>query len=252
MTDQLRDSFESFRATSTQQTRPPGVPAIRHAIARRHAKRGVALAVAAVAGVAIAVVPFHTGGAGTSPSQQLSRSSRPTSSPTPLFSAGTGVSPILPPPNVGIPPADPPATVPTKPPCGPFGSYPIASLLSSTDADTFTISNALIAACPTIHLHVSRAVYVGLGATTSTLTLDNSVTNMVTPTSRTTTMPTLPLPSDACSTSLIVTVVGTNMPGSIPNLVPQLASSGDDRSAATYFHARDFTLLETAWTQPVC
>jgi len=114
------------------------------------------------------------------------------------------------------------------------------------------MSDALIAACPTIRLHVSRAVYVAPGATSSTLSLNNSVTNLLTPASRTTTMPTLPLPTEACGTSLIVTVVGTNMPGTIPNLVPQLASSGSDLPAADYFHARDFTLLETAWTQPVC
>src|SRR5262249_39085593 len=161
-------------------------------------------------------------------------------------SAGTSASPTSPPPIFGAPPpGNPPATTKTKTGCGPFGSYPVASLLSSTDADTFTLSDALVQACPTIRLHISRAVYVGLAATTSNLTFDNSATNTLTPSSRTTTMPTLPVPSEACSTSLIVTVVGTNMPGTIPNLVPQLASSGDDQPATDYFRDRDFTVLET-------
>ena len=78
MTDQIRETFEAFRATSTEQTRPPGVAAIRRTIARSHAKRATGLAVAAATAVAIAIVPFQTGG-GTSPAQQPSASPIPAS-----------------------------------------------------------------------------------------------------------------------------------------------------------------------------
>jgi hypothetical protein len=136
--------------------------------------------------------------------------------------------------------------------CGPFGSLPVSSLLVSTDPDHFTLSGALLQRCPDVQLPVTRAVYVGNGASSSSLTLYYSTTHTLSAAVRGTTIPPAPTPPGSCNTSLIVTVVGSGLPRTVTNIVPQLSSSGTDDPARLYFGNRGFDLIETSWSQPTC
>ncbi len=65
-------------------------------------------------------------------------------------------------------------------------------------------------------------------------------------------MPAGRLPAGSCYTSLTVTVIGSNLPHSVQNVVPTLEADGSDYAAQTYFLPRGFDLIDTTWSQPSC
>jgi hypothetical protein len=239
MSDRLRDEFEAFRVDSLARTRPPGVPAIRRTLGRRAAVRAVVLAAAAVIAIVLTFT-WQTPDQGRAPIHPPIPSIPPSPVPTPSASASV-------PPSPGVPSSSPPNTL-----CTSWPNRPVSTLLTSAGPDGFTIADSLVKACPGVTLHITRAVYVGNGASASRLTLYGSIMHPVSARSRSTQMPTIGLPSGSCFTSLTLTMITSSPPHTITNLVPEIESSGDDDAMTRYLAGRGIALIRTAWSQPSC
>ncbi len=241
MSDGLRDQFEAFRSASAARTQPPGVPAIQRTLTRRHARRAIGFAVAAAAAILLAFLPLH-----------LPRGGAPTHPPAPADSQTATPSPTPSPSATVAQTTTPPTTVGASASCNPYQNVGIASLIASGSPDVFTLTDALLKDCPGITLHITRAVYIGSGSSSTKLTLYSSTTHVVSPTARTTTMPAAQTPAGTCYTSLVVTLIGSGLPKTVTNIVPEISSAGSDEAATFYFNSRGFDLITTAWSNPIC